>query len=54
MTVSIIAPRYKCAAVLRKVARDDGSGRTVVTNVKLTRVALLTWHLEFKAERSDI
>lgn len=54
MTISVIAPRFKCAAVLKKLAKDNGSGRSVITNVKITKVGVFVWHLEFTSARSVI
>lgn len=47
-TISIVAPRYKCASMLRETQADKDFG--LISDVKFTKVGWFTYHLEFKTE----
>lgn len=49
--MSKVGTRFACGRTIRKVAMDDDWG--LITDVKLTRVSMFTWHLSFKVEVKD-
>lgn len=48
LTISLVGPRYKCGRMMRSMIGDKDYG--LITGVKLTRISLLTWHLQFDVE----
>jgi hypothetical protein len=49
VTVSAVGSRYSLAKGMKKVADDKEYG--IITNVKLTKISFMTWHLEFEVEK---
>lgn len=48
VNASAVGPRFACASFLRMMNRNKAAG--VITDVKLTKLGWLTYHLEFKIE----
>ena len=46
--MSKVGNRFQCGRTIRKVSRDKDFG--LITDVELTRVSFLVWHLSFKVE----
>lgn len=51
-TMSKVGTRFACGRTISKVSKDKDFG--LITDVKLTRVSFLVWHLSFKVEVKDI
>lgn len=49
--ISIVNNRFACGRAMRKMAVDKDYG--LISNVKLQRISLLVWHLEFDVELKE-
>ena len=48
LTISKVNNRFTIGQLLRKVATDKEYG--LITNVRLTKISLLVWHIQFDVE----
>lgn len=48
LTISAVGTRRAVAQVLRKTQKDKDFG--LITDVKVTKVSLFTWHISFDVE----
>jgi len=48
VTISVVNTRRTCGRYLREMATNKNTG--IITNVKLQRISLLVWHLQFEME----